>query len=414
MPCLALPNRTRPRHALPDHSPSATKPSTSLGYVKFCYDVPMLIGIEASRANRIRKTGVEWYAYHVIQEMKKMTEALDHSWLLYANEPLMQGLERGSSNWHETRLAWPPKYLWTQIRLSWEMFRHSPDVLFVPAHVLPRRIPRRNVVTVHDVGFRRRPDLYKKRQVWYHEWSTKDIARRAARIITVSEFSKREIAECYHVDPSKIFVTPLGYDHARYAPQSAERIADALTRFRLPTPFFLFVGRLERKKNIGNLLEAFLRFKQARGVGDPYHLVLAGIPGEGYDAFARTISGSPHCDAIHVVGYINEDEKIALMSGAEALVHPARYEGFGITPVESLAGGTSVLCSRASSLPEVVGEENAFWFDPADPESLEARMHERADHPEEAAQMAERGRAWVARYDWSRTAAETFKILTSW
>lgn len=374
----------------------------------------MLIGIEATRANRIQKTGVEWYAHHLIQEMKKLPKASDHSWLLYANEPLMHGLERGPSNWHETRLAWSPKYLWTQIRLSWELIRHAPDVLFVPAHVLPRQIPCRSVVTIHDIGFHRRPNLYKRRQVLYHEWSTKDTVRRAARILTVSEFSKREIVECYRADPAKVFVTPLGIDHARYSPQSSERIASILLRFKILTPFFFFVGRLERKKNLGTLLEAFLRFKQARGIGDPYHLLLAGMPGEGYDAFVRTISGSPHRDFIHITGYINEEEKIALLSAATALTHPAWYEGFGITPLEALACGTPVICSRAASLPEIVGEENAFWFDPADPESLEVCLHRCVDHPEEAMAVAEHGRVWTERYDWGHTAAETFKFLTTW
>ncbi len=374
----------------------------------------MLIGIEATRANRIHKTGVEWYAYHVIQGMKALSESSDHSWLLYTNDPLMQGLERGPANWHEARLVWQPKYLWTQMRLSWELMRHAPDILFVPAHVLPRRIPSLSVVTIHDVGFHRRPELYKKRQVWYHEWSTKDIVRRAARILTVSEFSKQEIIECYRADPAKIFVTPLGIDHGRYVRKDEDQITAVLSRFHLPTPFFLFVGRLERKKNLGVLIEAFLRFRQARGVGDPHHLVLAGMPGEGYDAFVRTISGSPHRDFVHIVGYLNEEEKIALLTATTALVHPSWYEGFGVTPIEALACGSPTICSRVASLPEVVGEENAFWFDPADPESLEMRLHQCVDHPEEAKEMAERGRAWSEHYDWKKTAEATFNFLTTW
>ena len=178
-----------------------------------CYHAGMRIGIEASRANRSEKTGVEWYAHHLVQTLKTLPEAEDHSWLLYGNTPLAHGLERGPSNWHEVRLAWPPTYLWTQLRLSYEMWRHPPEVLFVPAHVLPRVIPRHTVVTVHDVGFARRPDLYPgfnrvpsmKTSAPRHffEWSMRDIVKRASRILTVSEFSKAELVELYAADPAR-------------------------------------------------------------------------------------------------------------------------------------------------------------------------------------------------------------------
>ncbi len=374
----------------------------------------MLIGIEASRANRREKTGVEWYAYHVIEGIKRLREAQNHSWLLYGNEPLSFGLERGPANWHEARLAWPLTYLWTQLRLSWEMMRHPPNVLFVPAHVLPRVLPNKSVVTVHDVGFHRRPDLYKTRQIGIHEWSTKDIARRASKMITVSEFSKREIVDCYKINPSRIFVTPLGIDHTICIPAPSDVIAETLARFHIPSPYLLFVGRVERKKNVQMLVDAFLRFKDARGTGDPTQLVLAGLPGKDFDALARTIAASSVRDAIHVTGYVTENEKAALMSGATALVHPSWYEGFGTTPLEAMACGTRVVCSHAASLPEVIGEENALWFDPSDTESLEHQLHTLVDHPEQSREMVARGQAWTKRYTWEQTAEATFSILTTW
>jgi hypothetical protein len=112
----------------------------------------MIIGIDASRANRPKKTGVEWYSYHLIQHLKRLSGAANHSWLLYGNTPLTHGLEIGPPAWHEIALTWAPKYLWTQIRLSYEMWRRPPDVLYVSSHVLPRIIPRRSVVVIHAVG----------------------------------------------------------------------------------------------------------------------------------------------------------------------------------------------------------------------------------------------------------------------
>lgn len=374
----------------------------------------MLIGIEASRANRLQKTGVEWYAYRMIQGMKQLPEANDHSWLLYSNDPLAMGLEKGPANWHETRLRWPPKYLWTQVRLTWEMYRHSPDVLFVPAHVLPRVSPRRSVVTIHDVGFHRYPQLYKPRQVHIHEITSKDIVKRAARILTVSNFSKQEIMDVYGAREDQIFVTHLGVDHTMYRPMQMDVTETILQRLRISTPFVLFIGRLEAKKNIAGLIEGFVRYKSENGLGDPLALVLAGPRGMGFDEAMKPVQAAGLQDSVHELGYISEEEKVGLLSRASALIHPAWYEGFGLTPLEAMACGCPVICARTSSLPEVVGEENAIWFDPNNIDQLAQSMKYLMGDPATQQRLREQGLAYAQRFTWEKTTKQTFDVLTKW
>jgi len=374
----------------------------------------MLIGIEASRANRLQKTGVEWYAYRLIQAMKQDPMQDPHAWIMYSNDALSMGLERLPINWHERRLSWPPKYLWTQLRLSLEMLQKPPEVLFVPAHVLPRFTPKRSVVTVHDVCFHKYPELYKPRQVAYHEWSTADIVKSGAKIITVSEFCKREIMEGYHVPAERITVTPLGVDHATYKPASPEVIDAMQARLQIPEPYLLFVGRLETKKNILVLIEAFKRHKQSRGVGDPLRLVLAGLPGEGFDAIGKAIADSGCAEFVHITGYISEADKVALLSGALAYVQPSFYEGFGLPPLEAMACGAPVISSNAASLPEVVGEGNALFFDPLDVEALRVHLENVLDHAETRSSLRSAGLAWAPRFRWDKTARQTLQILTTW
>ncbi len=379
-----------------------------------CYYFFMLIGIEASRANRLQKTGVEWYAYHLIQNLKLLPEASLHSWLLYSNEILSQGLEKGPRNWHERRLAWPPKYLWTQARLSLEMMFRPPEVLFVPAHVLPRVIPKRSVVTIHDIAFHHFPQLYKPRQVQYHEWSTKDIVKRADRIITVSGFSKQELVESYGVNPDKVCVTHLGMETKHLKPARPERIQELLDAWQIHGKYFVFIGRLERKKNVTTLLQAFAIFKEQQGKDDDTNLVLVGQPGAGYEEIERLAADEKIQKFVHLIGYVSEEEKAALLSGAVALVHPSWYEGFGLTPLEAMACGCPVICSRAASLPEVVGIENALWFEPGDPETCAWHMEHMLNEPLSREELIKRGEVWVKRFTWEETARQTLRYLTEW
>ncbi len=368
----------------------------------------MIIGVDASRANRPQKTGVEWYSYHLIQHLKRLAKADQYSWLLYGNTPLTHGLEICPPAWHEMRLAWPLPYLWTQARLSFEMLRHPPDVLYVPAHVLPRIIPKRSVVVIHDVGFRRLPALYKPIQLWNHEWSTRDIVKRASRIITVSEFSREEIIDAFKASRDQVRAIYPGINHDRYRKIAVEDARPVLERFGISKPFFVYIGRLELKKNVELILRAFM---QARPNAE---LILAGPPGFGHEELLKLAETSEIASAIHFVGYITEDEKVALLSSAAALIHPTWYEGFGITIVEAMACHCPVLCSDTASLPEVAGRAHAQWFNPANVPALATEM-ERALEPDSTrtARLAS-AFEWSRQYTWEQTATHTLRALTDW
>ncbi len=375
----------------------------------------MLIGIDASRANKAHRTGVEWYSWHVIQNLKELTKNSLHSLVLYSNEVLKNGLEKLPANWYEIRARWPVKKGWTQIRLSYELWRRPTDVFFIPAHVLPRVVPKKNVVTVHDVGFFRYPQLYRPRDRKFHEWSTKDIAKRAERVITVSEFSGREISEAYGIDPSRIAITPNGIDHDRYRPITDHTaIEDRLNRYRLSKPYFITIGRLEAKKNIVNLVKAFTLFKARRGLGDPTKLVLIGNPGFGFEEIKKAIAESSAKQDIIQLGYVPEADLPALLNSADALIHPSWYEGFGIPPVQAMACGTPVLSADTASLPEIIGKDAAIYFEPNELESMARAMARIQEEDGLAQKLRLAGISRATKYTWKRTAELTLPVLTEW
>ena len=173
---------------------------------------PMNIGIDASRAFRKKKTGTEWYSYHVIREMVRQNTS-DHI-VLYTDRRISLdevGFALPSSG--EIRhLAWPLGKFWTQGRLSLEMMIRPPDVLFVPAHAIPLIHPKKTVTTIHDIGFLQYSESYSKKDLEYLRWSTEYAIKNAYSLITVSECSKSELCSQYDVSPEKIHVVYLGYD----------------------------------------------------------------------------------------------------------------------------------------------------------------------------------------------------------
>lgn len=370
----------------------------------------MKIGIDASRANASERTGTEWYAYHLVQALKRI-EVPGLEYALYAKEPLRDGLEALPPEWSARVLGWPPKRFWNQLRLSWELARRPVDLFFQPTHTLPLFTPRRVVATLHDVGFEKYPKLFRPSELRYHRHSARLAVRRSNRLLTVSEFSKREIMEAYKVPAERITVTPLAHDPARYRPDISDEEKDAtLSKYRLSRPYFLYAGRLEEKKNIANLLHAFAIFKGRRGVGDPIRLVLAGTPGLGIERIRREIVERKLEASVVMPGYVPEEDMPALYASAYALAFPSRYEGFGLPIVQAQACGVPVMTSRAASMPEVAGEA-AIFVDPEAPEDIARAMKTLLDETVLWERLRVAGLANVKRFSWDETARLTMNLL---
>ncbi|MEK7500013.1 MAG: glycosyltransferase, partial [Patescibacteria group bacterium] len=268
------------------------------------------IGIDASRANHEQKTGVEWYAWHLIEEFKVhsskfMAESSVH-FILYSDEPLCGALAKLPSGWSSRVLSWPPKRLWTQVRLSFEMLIHPPDVLFIPAHVVPLIHPKKTVMTVHDIAAARFPETYNWFERWYTLWSAKYALNKLWRVIVPSDFTKNELlqATSYKLQ-AKVCVIPHGYD-VRYGKRGTEeQMQNIFKKYGIESPYIISVGRLETKKNTWRIVEAFnklsLQLKAYR-----LQLILVGQPGHGYERVRDAIDKSPYRDQIKELGWVGK------------------------------------------------------------------------------------------------------------
>ena len=372
----------------------------------------MTIGIDASRANRDNKTGTEWYSWHLIEEFKKIVPT-DDKVFLYTNIPLKGDLGKCPENFQEKILSWPPRYLWTQLRLWWELFVNPPDVLFVPAHTIPfLPIPRRTkvIVTVHDVGFRHFPELYKPIQVWYHELTMRKIKKRADVILTISQFSKNEIMKYYGVAESRIKISYLGYDQDQYNAKEEikkDLLQEVLNKYRITLPYLLYVGRLEKKKNIGNIVKAFALVKEQF---PELKLVLAGNSGNQFEAIKEIIANQKLENEIILPGYAAVEDLPTLIKGAAIFLFPTLYEGFGLPILEAMACGTSVITSDLDPHREVAGGAAAL-VDPYDAAVLGEKIAEVLNDHDYRQSLIAKGKQRAEEFSWPRTAAATLLII---
>jgi glycosyltransferase involved in cell wall biosynthesis len=363
----------------------------------------MLIGIDASRAAYPQRTGTENYSLFLIRALLKLDQ--DNQYRLYFSRPPASDLIPPAANVAVRTIASPR--LWTHVRLSWEMASRPPDVLFVPAHVLPLVHPRHSVVTVHDLGYLHYPQAHKRWSRWYLQWSTAHNARAATHLIADSEATKRDLIKHCQAPPDKISVVYPGY-HPSFVPErDRNRLEAVRKRYHIPASYVIYVGTLQPRKNLRALLDAFAAVaQQDRGV----HLVIAGKKGWLYEPLFGRVQQLELGKRVHFTGYVPQEDLPALISGARLFVLPSLYEGFGMPVLEAMACGTPVICSNVSSLPEVAGDA-AILVNPHETAELVRALQRLLYDDALRCNLAQKGLKQVTRFSWKRCAQETLTIL---
>jgi glycosyltransferase involved in cell wall biosynthesis len=234
-----------------------------------------------------------------------------------------------------------------------------------------------SIVTLHDLQHRDLPQMFSRAERAYRALAYDRAARRAARVIVISEFVRDRAVAALGLDPERIRVVPQGLDHELLVPGAAER-----------EPFLLYPARAWPHKNHAALFEAFALLRRER---PGLRLVLTG------DDFPNVPEG------VEARGRVPRAELVSLLQRASALVFPSLYEGFGMPVVEAMACGCPVACSNAAALPEVVGDA-ARLFDPRDAQSIAAAVRDVLDDP---AAWAERGLLRAEGFSWDATARAT-------
>jgi glycosyltransferase involved in cell wall biosynthesis len=256
------------------------------------------------------------------------------------------------------------------------------------------------VIVVHDAAVLRVPDAYSRAYRAWHRWLGLEAARRAAAVVTVSEFSRGELLELGGLDPQRLRVIAGGVDE-RFSPGGGAGDAQAqraATQLKLRAPYVLTVATDDQRKNLDALVPCAAALAR-RGI----ELVWAG---DARPQFARTQSLS----GLRALGYVPDELLVGLYRGARAFVLPSRYEGFGLTCLEAMACGVPVVASDRGALPEVCGDA-ALLVDPDDPAAITRAVLAIGEDPSVAARLRAAGSDRARRFSWERAASECDALL---
>jgi len=290
-------------------------------------------------------------------------------------------------------LGWPP----------YDMFAGDADLYHFPNFIIPPLRNKKSVVTIHDVSFVPYPHFAEERNVRYLRTHIKETVKRADAIITVSEFSAREICSYLGADEERVFAVHHGISDT-FARPGAEETARVLADCKLDRPYLLTVGTVEPRKNLTLMVEAFEHLKDFDG-----DLVIAGGLGWKYEPILERIRKSPRAKSIRCLGYTDDSRLPALYAGASAFLLTSYYEGFGFPPVEAMACGTPVVSSTGGSLAEVLGDGAVLlesysgeeWAEQIGRVLTDSRFRE---------ELIDRGRIKAASYSWAEAASKTMAV----
>jgi glycosyltransferase involved in cell wall biosynthesis len=306
---------------------------------------------------------------------------------------------RDRSRWRIPQQLW-----WDQVVFPWRGGRARADLLVSPGMSAPVVRGRPVVLTVYDLALTRHPEwLPTRRSRWYWGRWIPFTARHASRVVVSSESTRRDLEELAGLSRARVSVIPLG------APLPVTQVAPAAVaairrRYGLEGPYLLYVGTVDRRKDLETLVRALPLLPGS------WSLALAGTLIAGRTRLPELVREAGLTARVRFLGFVPDDDLPPLYAGATVFVYPSHYEGFGLPPLEAMACGTPVVSYNVTSLPEVIGDAGVLLDPPVAPEALARAVARLVDDAALRADLVARGRERVGRFDWAETARRTHAV----
>jgi glycosyltransferase involved in cell wall biosynthesis len=351
--------------------------------------------------------GNESYATNLIEALAQVDSVNEYTLYVTTAEARARFSQRWPNFRVQTTLPHTP-LIRIPLTLAAELRKRPVDVLHVQ-FTAPPFSPCPVVVSVHDLSFEHLPQTFNRRSRTQLRLTVRHSVKKAARILTLSEHTRRDMIETYGTSPERITAIPLA------APSYFGRVREEreLQRVRhiygIEGDYILCVSSIQPRKNLSRLVRAYESLRNKRGPGKLPKLVLVGKCAWLYDETLRSIEEGRMKDSIILTGYVPQSDLPALYSGSICFVYPSYFEGFGLPPLEAMKCGTPVIAGNRTSLPEVVGDAGIL-VDPFDVNAIAAAIERLVDDPDLRQQLSVKGVARSRLFDWNETARRTLNV----
>ena len=363
----------------------------------------MRIAIDAHSVGA-RLGGNETYAVNLIEALAELDQ--ENQYTIYVTR--QPAVDRFADRWpnFRVRLTLPHTPLVRiPLTLSRELRRHPVDVLHVQ-YTAPPFTPCPVVTTIHDLAFEHLPETFNRRSWMQLRLTVRSTARRAAQIITVSEYSRQDIIKTYGVSPEIVSVTPEAAAPGFTRVTNETELQKIREIYGIEGDYILSLCSIQPRKNLVRLIAAYSLLRRSHREGKLPQLVLAGKRGWLDNETRRAAQREDVKADIRFSGYVADEHLNALYSGATCFVYPSYFEGFGLPILEAMKCGTPVIAGNRTSIPEVAGEA-ALLFDPFDVQSLVEALKRVLNDRQYGFMLSAKGLRRASEFSWQTTARLT-------
>lgn len=351
--------------------------------------------------------GNESYAVNLIEALAQIDSANHYTIYVTTSEARARFADRWSN--FKVRLTLPhTPLIRIPLTLSAELRKRPVDVLHVQ-FTAPPFCPCPVVVSIHDLSFEHLPQTFNRRSRTQLRLTVRQSARRAARILSLSEHTRRDIIETYGINPERINAIPLAASEHFCRVTDKNELQRVRHNYGIDGDYILCVGSIQPRKNLARLVKAYASLRGEFSIDKLPKLVLVGKCAWLYDETLRTLDEAGVRDAVVLTGYVPEADLPALYSGALCFVYPSYFEGFGLPPLEAMKCGAPVVVGNRTSLPEVVGEA-ALTVDPFDVADIAAAIRRLLKDAALRHELSLKGQIRAETFDWRETARKTLRV----
>ena len=332
----------------------------------------MRIGVNTRLLLKGKLEGIGWFTYQTLERM--VHQHPEHEFIFFFDRPYDESFVFSTN---VTPVVVPPQArhpllfaLWFDWTIPYALKKYKIDVFLSPDGYCSLRTSVPTCLAIHDLAFEHYPEHFVFSHRHYWKYFQPRFAKKAKRIVTVSEYSKKDIIEHYGIEAEKIDVACNGA-HDAYRPLEWQEKEEVKNKYADGCEYFVYAGALHPRKNILNLLKAFVAFKKMQR--SSMKLVIVGRFAWKYEEVLEMKENMPFKEDVKWVGYMNVDELSKVIGAAYAMVYPSIFEGFGIPILEALKCNVPAIAGNTSSMPEVTGDAGLL-VNPADVDDIAEKM----------------------------------------